>query len=99
MEFYIKQYFNIAGKRPTKRRSNVRKKLWTTEETKAIEVLFKNFLRKKITPNTKEIRTALKYDAKRGGKLASCDPIRLKKKISWMNNRHKHVLTHAEQCN
>jgi hypothetical protein len=77
--------------RVNKRRPPTNRRKWSEEEISEIHKLFAHFLAKKITPRSSEIQKALKMSKKNNGVLHLCDHEKLKKKISWLNNRHKHV--------
>ena len=64
---------------------------WTETEIGEIRLIFKNYLKDKITPAAREIKKGIEMSKKKNGHIWKLKSENIKKKISWLNNRHKYV--------
>ena len=79
----------LPRKQKPKTRRTVHK--WTEEEVGEIKRIFKSFLLIKKTPGEDEIRKGIKISKTKNGFIHKLPIDKIKKKISWLNNRYKHV--------
>ena len=69
---------------------------WTAEEIDEIDKIFKSFRSIQKTPGEADIRIGMFISEKRNGLIHKLPVVKIKKKISWLNNRHKHTTMYKQ---